>query len=394
MWPRLKNLRVVWLAGVPVVMVVAGVLSSGSIQVAAQEPAATSPAPLYIVRAVGGPTGFTNPPALNPVWLSLAKNRYYGPTFRLTNVETHAILPWSVRVQVRSTGAGTDGTGWDTVFDDYWTGRPGMVQPGAVGEFRVKPPLKSPWRVCIIYSTDWTDTFARTNLIQKSFSGQYEVISREFAGDVTGKVTLSGTPPAEIVIQPLMDDRVLGPMHKGIVTTRHYLVSADMGLADMFVYVKAGLEGRKFEPPLAELVLDQIGGLFEPYISGVMVGQKFKLRDSDPVMANMHIAGRINPGRNVALVAKGQEVEMSFDHPELMVRVHGDVYNWMSAYVNVVDNPFFAVTDAKGRFKISGLPPGKYTLEFVHQGAGKTTKEIEVRYEEEKADVELRVPGQ
>ena len=273
------------------------------------------------------------------------------------------------------------------MFDDYWAGTPGVVQPGATGEFRVKPPLKTPWRVCIIYSTDWTDT-------QKSYSGEYEVISRKFAGDVTGKVALAGTPPAEIVIQPLMDDRVLGPMHKGIVTTRRYLVSDDMGLADVFVYVKAGLEGRTFEPPLAEPVLDQIGGLFEPYISGVMVGQKLKLRDSDPVMANMHVEGTINPGRNIALVTKGQEAQMSFDHPELMVRVQGDVYNWMSAYVNVVDNPFFAVTDKEGRFKISGLPPGKYTLEFVHLRAGKTTKEIEVGYEEEKADVELRVPGQ
>jgi hypothetical protein len=81
MQPRSKSLLMAWLAGVVVVATASKAVAS-----------ATPPAPLYIVRAVGGPTGFTNPPALNPVWLSLAKNRYYGPTFRLTNVEPHAIL--------------------------------------------------------------------------------------------------------------------------------------------------------------------------------------------------------------------------------------------------------------------------------------------------------------
>jgi hypothetical protein len=40
---------------------------------------------------------------------------------------------------------------------------------------------------------------------------------------------------------------------------------------------------------------------------------------------------------------------------------------WMKMYVNVVKSPFYAVTDKSGKFEIKGLPPGDYTLEFVHE---------------------------
>src|ERR1700730_16589571 len=61
----------------------------------------------------------TNAPASNRVVISFATWSDDGPVFRLTNREPHAILLWNVRVQTRSTDGGTDGFGWDTVYDDY-----------------------------------------------------------------------------------------------------------------------------------------------------------------------------------------------------------------------------------------------------------------------------------
>jgi hypothetical protein len=99
-----------------------------------------------------------------------------GAVFRLINGEPHAILLWNVRVQVRSTDRGTDGFGWDTVDDDYPMGtvryNSAHYPPGSTGEFRVHQPGKTPWRVCVLYSTDWTDS-------AKGYSGNYEVISEE-----------------------------------------------------------------------------------------------------------------------------------------------------------------------------------------------------------------------
>ena len=51
-----------------------------------------------------------------------------------------------------------------------------------------------------------------------------------------------------------------------------------------------------------------------------------------------------------------------------------DVHNWMFAYVGVMSNPYYAITDADGNFKISNLPPGEYTLTAYHVKAhGKTS---------------------
>ena len=72
-----------------------------------------------------------------------------------------------------------------------------------------------------------------------------------------------------------------------------------------------------------------------------------------------------------------------FDKPELGVKLACSVHPWMVAYVSVLENPFFAVTDKDGKFVIKGeLPDGKYTVEAFHQklgAAGAVSQEIEVK---------------
>src|SRR6266496_1482829 len=104
------------------------------------------------------------------------------------------------------------------------------------------------------------------------------------AADITGRVILKGTPPPEIKIDPLAADPNCGKLHTEPVTTRHYVVSKDGGLANVFVYVKKGLEGKTFPTPTDATVLDQVGCLYEPYVSGLMVNQKFKIKNSDTFM--------------------------------------------------------------------------------------------------------------
>ena len=70
----------------------------------------------------------------------------------------------------------------------------------------------------------------------------------------------------------------------------------------------------------------------------------------------------------------GQENVKTFTHPEVVVKFQCDVHNWMFAYVGVMSNPYFAITDDNGNFKIPNLPPGDYTLTAYHFKAhGKTS---------------------
>ncbi len=50
-----------------------------------------------------------------------------------------------------------------------------------------------------------------------------------------------------------------------------------------------------------------------------------------------------------------------FDVPGL-VTLRCDIHEHMRGLILVLDTPHFVVTDAEGRFRLSGLPPGRYTL--------------------------------
>ncbi len=86
-----------------------------------------------------------------------------------------------------------------------------------------------------------------------------------FAGDVTGRVTLKGTPPQE---KTIVMDEDCSKLHPEPVTTRHYVVGTNGGLANVFVYISKGLEGQTFAPPAEPANLNQIGGMVRALRAG------------------------------------------------------------------------------------------------------------------------------
>jgi len=199
------------------------------------------------------------------------------------------------------------------------------------------------------------------------------------AGDIVGKVSLKGTPPAEkdLPLDPACGK--LWPNEKP--KTRFYAVGADSGLADVFVYLKQAPAGGA---PGKPAMLDQKGCEYTPYILGLQTGQKLLVRNSDPVLHNVHATPKINKEFNLAQMAGGKDIERSFDQSEVFVRFKCDVHPWMFAYVGVVPHGYFAVTDKDGKFKIEGVPAGKYTLAAFHRKTHvtddkATTQEVEIK---------------
>ncbi len=199
------------------------------------------------------------------------------------------------------------------------------------------------------------------------------------AAEISGKVTFKGTPPPEKKVE---FEATCGPLHTTDAFTRHYVVGADGGLANVFVYLKAGPAGKTYTPPTETPVLDQVNCFYEPYVMGVMTNQKFKIRNSDALMHNVHALpkpGTSNKEFNVGQPVKGMEKEQAFPSREVMVKFKCDVHPWMFAYVGVMDHPYFAVTDKNGNFKLpADLPAGTYTLVAYHLKAGEQTQEITV----------------
>lgn len=211
------------------------------------------------------------------------------------------------------------------------------------------------------------------------------------AAEVTGKVTLKGTPKPEVPIP--LESTTCGPAVHTALTTRHYVVAPDKGLANVFVYIKKGAKPTP-APAGSKVLLDQVNCQYEPYVLGVVTGQTLEIRNSDPLMHNVHATPKINKEEfNFAQTTKGQVNEKSFDKPEVLVRMMCNVHNWMFAYVGVLDHPYFAVTGKDGTFKIPNLPAGKYTIEAYHMKAGKKEQEITVGDDKKTVDFELEVPA-
>ena len=72
------------------------------------------------------------------------------------------------------------------------------------------------------------------------------------------------------------------------------VVNADGSLSNVFVYIKSGLEGKKFEPPSEPVTIDQKGCWFHPRVLGIETGQPLQVTNSDPVTHNIHPLAEIN----------------------------------------------------------------------------------------------------
>jgi hypothetical protein len=201
---------------------------------------------------------------------------------------------------------------------------------------------------------------------------------------VRGKVVLVGTPPAEKEITPLRNDPNCGRLHPEPVFTRHYVVAADGGLANVFVYVTNAVgELPAFTMPSKVPLLDQVGCLYQPYVIGVMTGQPLMIRNTDGFMHNINYSASTtgspaNRPFNIAQAGQGQVDTVTFKNPELFGKLACNVHPWMFAYIGVVEHPWFAVTDEKGEFDLPpGLPAGvTLHVRVVHLKAGPTSQTL------------------
>jgi len=193
---------------------------------------------------------------------------------------------------------------------------------------------------------------------------------------IAGTIRYEGAAPK---LPPIKMDADPGcaKKHSGPVQPEILVLGADNALANVLVRVKSGLPAYQFSPPPEPVVLDQRGCRYAPHLTGVQVGQAFKILNSDELLHNVHSMSKVNAQFNRAMPAAVKEVEFSFTSVETF-RVKCDVHPWMNAWVSVLDHPFFAVTGTDGRFEIEGLPAGTYEIEAWHEKLKSQTASVTV----------------
>jgi len=211
---------------------------------------------------------------------------------------------------------------------------------------------------------------------------------------VTGTITFAGTAPA---LPPLSmnADPECADMHSEPVPSEMLVLGSGNTMANIMVSVSGGLpEDRTWGVPEAPVVIDQHGCRYEPHVMGIMVGQAYRILNSDGILHNIHTLPELNRTFNRGMPATMTEATTTFNTPEPMFQIKCDVHPWMSAFLGVFSHPFFSVTGTDGQYTIAGLAPGTYEITAWHERLGTQTVSVTVGADAtETQDFEFALPA-
>ena len=205
----------------------------------------------------------------------------------------------------------------------------------------------------------------------------YFKVDAATAGVLTGTIKFIGKRPARKRID-MSEDPACVEAHHGKAYDESLVVNPNGTLSNVFIYLKSGLEGKKFEVPATPVVIDQRGCWFHPRVMGIQTGQILQVTNSDPVTHNLHPLAQINREWNHSQGQGDAPLARKFMKPEVMIRVKCNIHSWMHAFIGVVEHPYFAVTGSDGTFEIRNVPPGNYVIEAWQETLGTQDQNITV----------------
>ena len=136
------------------------------------------------------------------------------------------------------------------------------------------------------------------------------------------------------------------------------------------------LTGVKSEAPKTPAILDQKDNKFLPRILPVVVGQEVQFWNRDKVMHNVFSTDS-DPSFDLGRYTQGKYKSQTFTNAGVY-KIYCNIHQTMVADIVVVENTYFARTNADGYYQIKGIPEGEYTLHAVHIYGGTTEEKIKV----------------
>ena len=186
-------------------------------------------------------------------------------------------------------------------------------------------------------------------------------LSQAPSGVIRGRVDVRRAP-SQVERRPTVNDLGMHAIHE----------QPDQRRSVVYLESAPSLAFPDIEPQRA--TLDQRNETFIPHVLAITVGTTVDFPNSDRVYHNVFsLSGtkRFDLGRYAA----GRSRSVRFDRPGI-VRVFCEIHSHMSAFILVFNHRYFAVTAADGRYQITRVPPGRYTLVAWNEGSIRESRPI------------------
>lgn len=112
-------------------------------------------------------------------------------------------------------------------------------------------------------------------------------------------------------------------------------------------------------------IMSQTGERFDPHVLPVLQGTRVEFPNYDDVYHNVFSLSRARTF-DLGRYPKGATKSVTFMKPGI-VQVFCHIHADMSGVVVVLPNRFYAVPDSAGRYTLSDVPPGEYTMVGWHE---------------------------
>jgi len=166
--------------------------------------------------------------------------------------------------------------------------------------------------------------------------------------------------------------------HAGL--TVQVVDSDGQAVPDAVIYAEGSAPLLKSPP---QVDIEQKNKKFIPLVTVVQTGTSINFPNNDTVRHHAYSFSTPKPFE-LKLYAGTPSKPVTFDKAGTVV-VGCNIHDQMIAYIQVVDTPFFAKTDAAGKARIDGIVAGKYSLKIWHykQAAGIPVSEQSITYKDD-----------
>jgi plastocyanin len=205
--------------------------------------------------------------------------------------------------------------------------------------------------------------------------GAMAVISAScHAQDITGAITIKKRLTKRNVTAPV------SIYQRGTVVSLGKDAAEDplaYEMSHVVVYLEGPVEAVPAKAEKApSFTMEQVDRRFSPDMLVVQVGSSVSFPNMDPIFHNVFSLSKPK-SFDLGSYDKGQSRTVAFPKPGV-VYVYCRLHPNMEATIVVTPNRWYVRPDPQGQYRISDVPPGRYTLVAWHKAAGFFRKQIVV----------------